>query len=104
LDLETFRRTFPFVCDECGEFTYTILEHCQKCGLQTVRKATSADYKNYAKEKRRTRTTSHRVRQKGIPDWDRWRSSPKNVLLLTLFIIIAVIAVFIAVLYWGIRN
>jgi rRNA maturation endonuclease Nob1 len=50
LDLPTFKKTFKFICDECGEFLNSEMEYCEKCGTQAVRKAKSADYRKYQKE------------------------------------------------------
>jgi len=39
-----FRKSYPFICDECGEFLHTEYEICEICGAPALRKATKADY------------------------------------------------------------
>lgn len=48
MDLRTFKKSFKFVCMECGTFSYLRREHCEHCGAQTLKKATKADYIEYA--------------------------------------------------------
>lgn len=50
MDKKTFKMTFKFVCNECGEFAYTNLEYCEKCGEKALRKATNEDYTRYEME------------------------------------------------------
>ncbi|MFX1302615.1 MAG: hypothetical protein ACFFBV_00615 [Promethearchaeota archaeon] len=53
MDIKIFKKTFKFICDECGEFTHTETEYCEKCGVQAIRKATNEDYTRYEMEKMR---------------------------------------------------
>lgn len=42
-----FKKTYPFICGSCGEFTHTKHEFCDKCGEKnSLRKAEKKDYKN----------------------------------------------------------
>ncbi|MHA2471946.1 MAG: hypothetical protein ACXAES_01795 [Promethearchaeota archaeon] len=50
--MKTFKKTFKFICDECGEFSYTERECCEKCGVQSLRMATKDDYSKYEKKKK----------------------------------------------------
>lgn len=46
MDDKLFKKTYPYVCDSCGEFTHTLTEYCEKCGEKdSLRKATKQDYK-----------------------------------------------------------
>lgn len=46
MDPKLFKKTYPYVCDSCGEFTHTLTEYCEKCGEKnSLRKATKKDYK-----------------------------------------------------------
>ena len=47
MEVKLFKRTFPFICNDCGEFAHTAHEFCGKCGAEGLRKATKADYKNH---------------------------------------------------------
>jgi rRNA maturation endonuclease Nob1 len=49
MDAKLFKRTFPFVCNDCGEFAHTEHAFCDKCGAQALRKAKKEDYKNHKK-------------------------------------------------------
>jgi len=49
LDAKLFKRTFPYVCGSCGEFSHTEMQFCDKCGAESLRKATKTDYKNHKK-------------------------------------------------------
>jgi len=44
MDIKNFKKTFTHICDNCGEFTHTVMEYCESCGSQAIRKATSEDY------------------------------------------------------------
>lgn len=50
MDKKIFKKTFKFVCDECGEFAHTETEYCEKCGVKALRKATNEDYTRYEME------------------------------------------------------
>jgi len=47
MDAKLFKKTFPFVCGECGEFMHTKHVYCEKCGAESLRKASKLDYKNH---------------------------------------------------------
>jgi len=51
LDAKLFKKTFPLICDECGEFAHTAHDFCNKCGAEALRKATKEDYKNHQNSK-----------------------------------------------------
>ena len=51
--MKTFKKTFIFVCDECGEFAPTKLEYCENCGEKALRKAINEDYARYEMETKR---------------------------------------------------
>jgi len=51
LDDKLFKKTFPLICNDCGEFTHTNQEFCDKCGAKGLRKATKKDYKKFKLEK-----------------------------------------------------
>jgi hypothetical protein len=53
LDIKTFKKTFRFICEQCGEFAHTETEYCEICGTKTLRKATKDDYAKYEREKMR---------------------------------------------------
>ena len=53
MDLKLFKKTFKFVCNECGEFGHTQTEYCEKCGAMAMRKATNEDYLRYETESKR---------------------------------------------------
>ncbi|MFX1303700.1 MAG: hypothetical protein ACFFBV_00925 [Promethearchaeota archaeon] len=45
MDIKLFKKTFPYICDKCGEFTHTLQNYCDKCGAEALRKAKKGDYK-----------------------------------------------------------
>ena len=46
MDKKLFRKTYKFICAECGEFSHSEREYCEKCGSQnTIRSASSKDFK-----------------------------------------------------------
>jgi hypothetical protein len=47
MDMKTFRETFKFICERCGEFSQTIRGYCKKCGAHVSRKATKEDYTKF---------------------------------------------------------
>ncbi|MFW9900043.1 MAG: hypothetical protein ACFFDY_02000 [Candidatus Thorarchaeota archaeon] len=47
MDAKLFKRTYPFICDKCGEFAHTNHEFCGSCGERALRKAKREDYKNH---------------------------------------------------------
>ncbi len=50
MDINTFKKTFTLICDECGEFAHTQMEYCENCGAQAIRNATNEDYTRYEME------------------------------------------------------
>jgi len=47
MDGKLFKKTYPYICSKCLEFTHTMYEFCDKCGAEaSIRKAEKADYKN----------------------------------------------------------
>ncbi|MHA1192768.1 MAG: hypothetical protein ACTSP9_10790 [Promethearchaeota archaeon] len=47
MDLKLYKKTYPFICSSCGDFTYTKREYCEVCGKKdTIVSATKEDYKN----------------------------------------------------------
>jgi len=50
MDTKLFKRTYPYICNKCGEFAHTKQEYCDKCGAtDSLTKAEKVDYKNYNK-------------------------------------------------------
>ncbi|HEA70619.1 MAG TPA: hypothetical protein ENH98_01700 [archaeon] len=48
MDTKLFKKTYPFICNDCGEFSHTKHEYCDKCGKEdSLRKARKIDYKNH---------------------------------------------------------
>jgi len=50
MDMKAFKKTFKFICGECGNFSTTQTEYCEKCGANAVRQATHEDYSKREKE------------------------------------------------------
>jgi len=50
MDMKVFKKTFKFICGECGNFSTTQTEYCEKCGANAVRQATHEDYSKREKE------------------------------------------------------
>ncbi|MFX1389123.1 MAG: hypothetical protein ACFE9Z_03555 [Promethearchaeota archaeon] len=41
-----FRQTYKFICSDCGEFSHTLYEYCEKCGSKgTVHDTVRKDYR-----------------------------------------------------------
>lgn len=49
--MKFFKKTYKFICSECGEFAHTEREYCENCGEQALRKATKDDYEKYEKKR-----------------------------------------------------
>jgi uncharacterized OB-fold protein len=46
MDSKLFKKTYPYICKDCGEFAHTQHEYCDKCGAKnSLRIAEKADYK-----------------------------------------------------------
>ncbi|MFW9872720.1 MAG: hypothetical protein ACFFG0_06415 [Candidatus Thorarchaeota archaeon] len=44
VDTKTFKKTYPYICSKCGNFTYTQQTYCEMCGAEnSLRKTTLAD-------------------------------------------------------------
>lgn len=66
-----FQKTFPYICNDCGEFTYNQYEFCEKCGAEnSVRKAMIEDYTKYylKKEKEKEKSRSERILSDDQPE------------------------------------
>ena len=61
-DTRKFKKAFPYICNDCGEFTYKKLENCEKCGVKnSLRKAMKEDYINiYLKEQKQKSKAKHK--------------------------------------------
>lgn len=47
MNKKLFRKTYPFICSVCGEFTHTRREFCEKCGTKdSIGKASKDKYEN----------------------------------------------------------
>jgi uncharacterized OB-fold protein len=47
MDKKLFKKTYEFICSECGEFAHTMNEYCERCGTRgTLHKAHKSDYEN----------------------------------------------------------
>jgi len=45
MTLGDFKKSFPYICNSCGEFTHTFAEYCEKCGTKgSLREAKNIDY------------------------------------------------------------
>ncbi|MFX1419600.1 MAG: hypothetical protein ACFE9N_11830 [Promethearchaeota archaeon] len=52
--IDSYNKTFPYICNSCREFSYTFSEYCENCGAKgSIRKATERDYeaRRYQKSK-----------------------------------------------------
>ena len=47
MDIKTFKETFKFICERCGEFSQTSRGYCKKCGAHALRMATKEDYTEF---------------------------------------------------------
>jgi rRNA maturation endonuclease Nob1 len=46
MNKKIFRRTYKFICSDCGEFSHTLFDYCEKCGSKdTLHNASRQDYK-----------------------------------------------------------
>lgn len=51
MDKKLFMKTFKYICSECGEFSDSLREYCEKCGAkESIRIATKNDYKKHEKK------------------------------------------------------
>jgi len=50
---EYFQRSFPFICENCDEFTWEMRVICENCGSEnTLRRITKKDYKEEMKRRK----------------------------------------------------
>ena len=48
MNLEEYKKAFPYICNSCGELSHTFYEYCRKCGRKgSLRKAYNSDYEDY---------------------------------------------------------
>ena len=47
MDNKTFRKTFKFICERCGEFSQTSRGYCKRCGVHAPREATKENYTQF---------------------------------------------------------
>ena len=47
MEIKRFKKTYKFICNDCGEFLHTKMEFCEKCGSTALRKTTREDYSKY---------------------------------------------------------
>ena len=66
--MKTFKKTFKFICDECGEFAHTEREYCEICGKKTLRNAKNDDYAKHEKESMMGTKGSRKVFKKAQKD------------------------------------
>jgi len=53
MGLESYKDTFPYICNSCGEFAHTLTEYCEKCGTKdSLREANNNDYKEKVNEQK----------------------------------------------------
>ncbi|NVM38053.1 MAG: hypothetical protein HWN81_20835 [Candidatus Lokiarchaeota archaeon] len=70
MEMKRYKKTFKFICDECGKFLHTKMEYCEKCGSKALRKATKEDFSKYEtkgkakKAERKTETAERRTEKK----------------------------------------
>ena len=67
MEIKSFKKTFRFICNKCGEFSHTRTEFCEKCGFNDIRKATKNDYSKFVE--------THDVVRRKKP-----RDHPKNMI------------------------
>ncbi len=64
-----FQKTFPYICNDCGEFTSNQYEFCEKCGAEnSVRKAMIEDYTKYYLKKEKEKSRSERILSDDQPE------------------------------------
>jgi len=52
MDKKLFKKTYKFICSNCGEFSHTNRDYCETCGKEnTIRKAKKEDFDSYWKKK-----------------------------------------------------
>ena len=82
---KSIKKSFKFLCNECGEFFPTSTEHCDKCGSRDIRKATNKDLSRFTK--------THDLREKIF--------IPTKCILIVLLIIVIVIIGYFLITYLG---
>ena len=52
MDKKLFKKTYKFICSNCGEFSHTHRDFCESCGEEgSIREATKEDYESYGEKK-----------------------------------------------------
>ena len=77
--MKLFKKTYKFICSECGEFTHTDTEYCENCGVKALRKATKDDYEKYEKIKISKEKESRKVADKAEKEADKARKEVHKV-------------------------
>ena len=48
VDWKTFKKSFPYICSNCGEYSYTKMEYCEHCGKKdTIIRMIKEVYEKY---------------------------------------------------------
>ena len=46
IEKKLFKKTYKYICSNCGKFSHTFREYCEFCGTKNgIRKAKHEDYK-----------------------------------------------------------
>jgi rRNA maturation endonuclease Nob1 len=46
VDQKLYKKTYPYICSNCGKFTHSKREFCESCGKKgAILNATKQDYK-----------------------------------------------------------
>jgi uncharacterized OB-fold protein len=46
VDAKLYKKTYPYICSNCGKFTHSQREYCESCGNKgSIVKASKEDYK-----------------------------------------------------------
>ncbi|MFX1281240.1 MAG: hypothetical protein ACFFA3_17950 [Promethearchaeota archaeon] len=61
MDSKSFKNTFKYICNECGEFSFSEAELCEICGAKAIRKATGVDFRRHRRESRIKRDWKSKV-------------------------------------------
>jgi len=63
--MKTYKKTFKFICHDCGKFSYTDSEYCEVCGSSNMRKALKEDYLKFEqaskKEHKKIKTETDKI-------------------------------------------
>lgn len=48
MDKKLFKKTYKYICSNCGEFSHTFTDYCEMCGKEGgIREANKDDYEKY---------------------------------------------------------